>query len=199
MDTKTPDAFAPPSSPMLNMPVTSHAQSVRDTLAAEGRPEPDDIPEPSMPDAVDMFMASAIASSVAQMPPEASRAAQEGTNTPPTSGGTPHEALLPLVDGFLGYLRGKLDDERLASFKAANTAIDDLCAYIKGWVEGVLNKKVLDQQTARLDGYGVTIQAMSPNGYPFTMTITKATKEEARAELIDTAIWLAENGCKMVS
>ena len=168
------DAFAitPPSAPMLAMPITSHAQSVKDTLAAEGRPEPDDIPEP-------------------EVPVEASRMPQEPT-APPTMSEVwrEHEAL---AKGFLEYLQRKLDAHILDKFRVNQRALDAMCESITRQVEATLfNQRMYAP-------YSVVIQAMSPNGYPFTMTITKDTKEALRDELIDTALWLAQNGCKAVS
>lgn len=171
------DAFAsgPVTAPMLAMPVTSQAQRVTDQLAAEGRPEPDDIPEP-------------------EVPVEASRIVQEpATPSIPVYRPGEYEALL---QGFCGHLQKKLDDHILSRYLGSESALKAMCDMVTADVKALVQSYVASN-AARQEGYTVQIQAMSPNGYPFTLTITKATKDDARSELIDTAIWLADNGCKM--
>lgn len=168
-----PQMIAPPSSPMLALPVTSQAESKNVQLAAAGRVEPDDIPDP-------------------QTPTEALPASKETRSfQPPTPAWVEHEALL---QGFLGHLQAKLEKHALESHRAADNAVQELCTYIKGWVEGVLDKRIADAEGAKHLPYTVSISALAPQGFAVTFTIAKPSQQEVGAELMDVVQRLAENG-----
>jgi len=177
------------------MPVTSNAERIQATLAAEGRPEPDDIPDPQVP---------------SETPPETPQdspgdwAAPGGTTTTgdPFAG---HEALLR---GFCDYLQKKITTAIVEQHDGAARAVDELCSYVKGWTEMLMAKMPdatkhlsdilahISQQGLKLqhDPYTATVKTVSPEGFPVEITLAKQDTGALISALPILTAWLREHG-----
>jgi exodeoxyribonuclease V len=170
------NTIAPPSSPLLGQvePATPL------TLEPDPfEPEPDDIPPVKTPQAV----VDAIT---------------------PTAEWLNHEALL---QGFMQHFQGKIEPWLRDTCKEAMSCIEDMQGYTKRLVE-VDQEKLRQAETAleqrlgttapqerqvRHDPYEIHVEALSPQGYPVSITVRKASAEELLVELPDVLGWLAEN------
>jgi len=174
------------------MPVTSNAERIQATLAAEGRPEPDDIPEPETPP-----------ETLQDGPGDTTDST--GPTTPPGSTFAEHEALLK---GFCDYLQKRITTAAIDQYKDGAKAVDDLCSYMKGWADMLLAKMPdatrqlgetfdkLAQHGLKLqhDPYTATVQTVSPEGFPVSITLAKQDTGALISALPILTAWLREHG-----
>lgn len=179
MARKAPDtAAADPFEPIPETPLTLEPEPV------EAETEPLDIPEPTLPPGV-----------VAAVTP--------------TPAWSEHEVLL---QGALQHLQGKLNTWLHDTGKDAMACVEDMHAYIKRQIDidrdavrhaesamdALVANVVSSGITVRQDPYQLAIEAVSPQGFPVTLTIRKATADELISDLDSVVGWLADNGYRAV-
>jgi hypothetical protein len=171
-----PEMMAPLPEPKPETPLTLEPDPVN--------PEPDDIPEPVTPEAT----VAAIT---------------------PTPVWAEHQALL---QGFLGALMPKIDDHVKQYAKDAFQCIEDFHHYMKQQIEldkekvkhvetvidALATKMATQGLQVRHDPYTVTVQTMSPQGYPLTFQMAKDNAPALMQELSGMVEWLASQGYKPV-
>ena len=170
-------SITPPSSPML---------------MARQAPEPDDIPEPAVPAAV-----------LAEVnTPHASSSLPEGFGA--------HEALL---QGFCQHLQDRLHTFMLEEHKGIMQTLDATLVALRKWVETVGQQnehsayqlsdalfKLQEQGILLMENpYKVTIEAVTPEGYPVKIDVVKRTTEELIMAMPALSGWLAAQGYTMPS
>jgi|SRR4029077_8318193 hypothetical protein len=163
--------ITPPSAPLMN------------SGNADVRPEPDDIPDPAVPPAVQEALSPPL--------PDEERFGE-------------HEALL---HGFCVHLQGRLEQHMRQYAKDALGCIEEMHAYLKRdldikkekiWhaetaLDQLMAKVVTDGVQVRQDPYHLVVQATSPEGYGITIQIAKPDASALLAEVPQVLGWLASN------
>lgn len=189
-----PEMIAPPSAPMLtDMPEPRIQGTVPD--------EPDDILDPPVPP-------SALAA--AQGPLKRPRKAQEPLKDipPPQVLADTHQAHEALLQGFLSALQGQLRELLLSEVKNFGDTADSTLLAIRKWIDtngtpsehatyqlaGVLDKLQTQGMTLKGDPYMASLQAVTPQGFPVTITLTKQSAGELTDALGGLVGWLQQAG-----
>jgi hypothetical protein len=98
------------------------------------------------------------------------------------------ENLLPLAHGFCQYLQAvmndKLEDAGRHMVKDLGVTLDGMSKYI----EGVIKAQAITTP------YQMAMQVTTPQGFPMTLTVTKATAEELIPAMGKLGSWLVQNG-----
>jgi YspA, cpYpsA-related SLOG family len=155
---------------------------------------PDDIPDPSVPDARTAALEAPSAQANAPSPPEA-----------PEPVWKQHEALL---QGFLGHLLHRLDAELISNGKDLLRTIDAMGQSCKTWMEAfsghsehaeyqlanMIERLVIHGIQLRQDPYQVEVQALSPQGYPITLRLAKQSTAELVESLPAVLAWFEQSG-----
>jgi exodeoxyribonuclease-5 len=172
---------SPPSAPMM----TTEPDDQQSLLAPA--PALEDIPDPAVPASV------------------------QAAVTPPTLPDKfgEHEALL---QGFAQHLLHRIEQGLNHEFgyyaKDAGKAVDDMAAYFRQQVEidkdklrhaetlldMLISKAIQEGLRVRHDPYQASVQAISPQGFPVTITVTKPSDGELLTDLREFVMWLHESG-----
>jgi hypothetical protein len=170
-----PDIMTPPSTPMMNNAPVQDAQEVAE----------DDIEDPAVP-------AGLAAQLTPTAPPDALKAA------PPTLPETfeRHPELVPLFQGFCQHLGSRLEKEFTTYATSVGKTLDEMYDYLKQQrdldkakvqhaetlLDQLVTKAVEQGIQLRHDPYVVTLQAVTPEGFPVTITMTGSTEKQ----IVDT-------------
>jgi hypothetical protein len=189
-----PDMITPPNSPMLS------TTPVSDPPLLVSPEDPGDIPDPPVPPGA-----------VAKTPikPKAKPQAPDETAALPERFGE-HEAL---VQAFAQHVLTHVDTALADSQRHADKAVHDLYDYVRSLIETDKERlrhaeTLLDTLMAKALAEGLTlrstptqqltIQTMSPQGFPVHFHLSKASIGELIAEIPLATDWLAQHGYKPV-
>jgi hypothetical protein len=120
-----------------------------------------------------------------------------------------HEALL---QGFLQYFTTRFDDAVTTSVKEITKTVDGIYEFVhqqmqiqrekaqsaETLLDTLTTKAVTQGIQLRQDPYTVTVQALSPQGFPVALTLAKHDSEAVVEELEALTQWLAQHGYKPV-
>jgi hypothetical protein len=207
----------PPSAPMMSIgpqpatPLTLEPDPVN--------PEPDDIPDPKVPETVKSLL------NAPGTPFQTSSSPQEplAPTTEPSGTALPYDALL---QGFCAHLltrmQGIADDlttttqqkvvEHMHNYHAVSMGVQqEVCTAVKAWIEATTttpNEHAQYQLANVLEAlqkggvhfrtapYRVTLQACTPSGYPVTFDVLKDDAGALVEELNNLTSWLVIQGYK---
>lgn len=184
-----PDMIAPPSAPMLAQMPTPGLQTT----------EPDDIPDPPVPaSARDAVQAPANPVGV----PNAPQAPQMPSDT-----FNAHEALL---QGFCQHLQNRLTQFLVEESKGLLRAFESTTLTLRECLERVaqpnehaqyqLSDALLKLQEHGIalkgDPYRASLEALTPQGFPVTITVAKQQAGELVEALPALVGWMVEQGYK---
>jgi hypothetical protein len=165
-------------------------------------PEPEDVLDPVVPETLTKALRK-------------SRSAEKVPETAPPADALPerfgeHEALLrAFAQHVLNHVDAALND----STREANTAVNDLYSYVKSLIQTDQERlrhaeTLLDTLTTKALTEGLTlrstptqqltIQTVSPQGFPVSFQLAKASIGELIAELPLATDWLSQHGYKPV-
>lgn len=172
---------------------------------------PDDIPEPSVPAAVTAAI-TAPAVEASRIPQDASQGAKDSgvvfdeAPAPVMSSEAAMQLFLahPMLHGFLEHLQQVLRRSVVEEQQTVNHNLDKLLLFLQDWVQKTCtaNEHAQYQLSSALDGlakhglpllsppYQAVVEAVSPQGYPVKLTITKATTPELVEELERLLPWM---------
>jgi hypothetical protein len=121
-----------------------------------------------------------------------------------------HEALL---QGFLHHFTKRFDEGVKDSVREITKTVDGIYEFVhhqmqiqrekaqqaETLLDTLTTKAVTQGIQLRHDPYTVTVQTLSPQGFPVTLTLAKQDKGELVEELGNLVQWLAQEGYKPIS
>lgn len=199
----------PPSAPLLGqspredtpdpLQLAAPAPASPPLTAAEQAIFGNDIPDVAVPEP----LIAALATRETSLPDHPAVPSAVGLSS------TPHEALLPLMQGFCAVLQKKIDVATSDHYRELTrqftqawemtehglTALRDKNDHVLYQVANVL-ATYQEQGFPVRPGQSAEVRFYSPNGYPITMHLTQPTQEALLGELKTLTDWLASKGCK---
>lgn len=174
--------------PIMTAPIEKHIAPPSAPLL-QAAPQPDDIPDPVVP-------AEVIASKTAQNAPES-------THTPGATSGTPKKSeetaapIEPQALGFLQWIQQQLRSTFDLEILYANMRRDEQFSTMKTWLEAQASPAALaalDTQSLNGPPYQASVQAISPDGFAVTITVTKRDTGALVEDLNNLLPWLKAQG-----
>lgn len=184
---------------MPTMTVSTETESKKATIAPpsmpmlQAKPEPTDIPDPTVPAAA---IAQNTAQKVSSAHPEATQASG-ATPEPSQPAHVPTAPIEPQALGFLQWLQKELRTTFELETMYANVRRDEQFTVMKAWLEAQGSPAALaalDRQSLNGPPYQATVQATSPDGFAVSLTITKQDTSTLVEDLDRLLPWLKGQG-----